>query len=136
MVYLKTDSWEVKSDVFGKDKMLQNDLQPKLTKIATQAGLDPAGFKPDEATMERFYQTPFLNVMPDGSTYTPVYDYVKANVHFRILFDVRMSDPVDYRNSTLELHATLFAKNLLTGKCFYFVKNGVWRSMPDGLFRE
>ena len=85
--------------------------------------------------MERFYQTPFLNVMPDGSTYTPAYDYVKANVHFRILFDVKMSDPVDYRNSTLELHATLFAKNLLTGKCFYFVKNGVWRNMPDGLFR-
>ena len=66
MVYLKTDSWEGNSDVFGKDKMLQNVLEPKLTKIATQAGLDPAGFKPDEKTMERFYQTPFLNVMPDG----------------------------------------------------------------------
>lgn len=58
MVYLKTDSREGKSDVFGKDKMLQNVLKPKLTKIATQAGLDPAGFKPDETTMERFYQTP------------------------------------------------------------------------------
>lgn len=135
MVYLNTDNLEGKTDSFGKDKVLQNVLKPKLTKIATQAGLDPAGFKPDETTMVRVYQTPFLNVMPDGSTYTPVYDYVKANVHFRILFDVRMSDPVDYRNSTLELHATQFAKNLLTGKCFYFVKSGVWRSMPDGLFR-
>lgn len=135
MVFLKTDDLEGNMDSFGKDKMIQNVLMPKITKIATEAGLDPAGFKPDETRLERFYQTPFLNVMPDGSTYTPVYDYVKANVHFRILFDVRMSDPVDYRNSTLELEATLFAKNLLTGKCFYFVKNGVWRSMPDGLFR-
>lgn len=135
MVFLKTDDLEGNMDSFGKDKMIQNVLMPKITKIATQAGLDPSGFKPDETTMERFYQTPFLNVMPDGSTYTPVYDYVKANVHFRILFDVRMSDPVDYRNSTLELEATLFAKNLLTGKCFYFVKNDVWRSMPDGLFQ-
>ncbi|MDY5332410.1 MAG: hypothetical protein SPG98_06545 [Porcincola intestinalis] len=135
MVYLKTDDLEGNMDSFGKDKMIQNVLMPKITKIATQAGLDPAGFKPDEMTMENFYQTPFLNVMPDGSTYTPEYNYVKANMHFRILFDVRMSDPVDYRNSTLQLEATLFAKNLLTGKCFYFVKNGVWRSMPDGLFR-
>lgn len=135
MVYLNTDNLEGKTDIFGKDKMIQNVLTPNITKIATQAGLDPAGFKSDKDTMERFYQTPFRSVMPDGSTYTPAYDYVKANVHFRILFDVRMSDPVDYRNSTLELHATLYAKNLLTGKCFYFVKNGVWRSMPDGLFR-
>ena len=135
MVYLKMDGWDGIKDAFGKEKMLENVLKPNITKIAAQAGLDPEGFKPDETTMEKFYQTPFLNVMPDGSTYTPVYDYVKANVHLRILFDVRMSDPVDYRNSTLQLEATLFAKNLLTGKCFYFVKNGVWRSMPDGLFR-
>ena len=68
MVYLNTDNLEGKTDTFGKDKMLQNVLTPRLTKIATQAGLDPAGFKPNEETMERFYQTPFLNVMPDGST--------------------------------------------------------------------
>ena len=80
MVYLNTDNLEGKTDTFGKDKMLQNVLTPRLTKIATQAGLDPAGFKPNEETMERFYQTPFLNVMPDGSTYTPVYERLRAHV--------------------------------------------------------
>ena len=76
MVYLNADNLEGKTDIFGKDKMIQNVLTPNITKIATQAGLDPAGFKPDKDTMEQFYQTPFRSVMPDGSTYTPAYDYV------------------------------------------------------------
>lgn len=43
MVYLNADNLEGKTDIFGKDKMIQNVLTPNITKIATQAGLDPAG---------------------------------------------------------------------------------------------
>ena len=52
MVFLKTDDLEGNMDSFGKDKMIQNVLMPKITKIATQAGLDPAGFKPDGSRRE------------------------------------------------------------------------------------
>lgn len=39
MVFLKTDDLAGNMDSFGKDKMIQNVLMPKITKIATQAGL-------------------------------------------------------------------------------------------------